>query len=276
MTNEWNSLPRFFARKFGLLVVALVLAACSSPSLASDPTRILFVGNSLIYTGNLPAVLDALGDVNGHPIHSEMLVQGGATLSHRVEDGSVNAVLANEPYDYVVLQERGGDLLCMDIACETPRISKVALQSLATTARKHGATPLYLGTYQGLPSASEALLKAEAEAAAAASVRLIAVSALHAQAVASHPDLPWHDPDGMHPGPQLQLLEAVLLYRELFGEYPDAAGLKVTAPMYTPRAKFFPPLLASEKVTVNGDMASGHEFSSEAVAIALKLAKGTM
>lgn len=256
------------------LGAALALAACTSTHSAPNSTSVLFVGNSVIYTSNLPAVLDALGDANGQPIHSEMLVKGGATLRHRVEDGSVSAVLENGRYDYVVLQERGGNLFCFDAgSCETARVSMEALQSLAATVRKHGAKPLFLGTYQGLPSASEALLEGEAQAAAAASVPLIPVSALYAQALASHPELPWHDPDGAHPGRQLQLLNAVLLYRELVGEYPDAAGFTVTAPMYTPHAKFFPPLLASEKAVMKGDAASRHEYSSEAVAVALELAR---
>lgn len=255
-----------------IICASLALSACSN--LPSTPPRVLFVGNSLIYTSNLPAVLDALGDANGQPIHSEMLVRGGATLRHRVEDGSIDAVLEKGRYDYMVLQERGGDLICLDArSCETARVSTEALQSLAATAREHGATPLFLGTYQRLPSASEALLEGEAKAAAAASAPLIPVSRLFAQALASHPDLPWLDADGMHPGPQLQLLEAVLLYRELTGEYPDAASFTVTAPMYTPRAKFFPPLLASEKVVVKGEAASRHEYSRETVAVALKLAR---
>ena len=183
-----------------ILCAALALAACSN--LPPAPTRILFVGNSLIYTSNLPAVLDALGEANGHAIHGEMLVQGGATLSERVEDGFVDAVLAKGRYDYVVLQERGGDLICRGPAsCETARVSKEALQSLAATAREHGAKPLFLGTYQPLPSASAALTQVEAQAAASASVPLIPVSGLLAEALASNPDLPWHDDDGMHPGP---------------------------------------------------------------------------
>lgn len=252
----------------------LALAACTSTSSTPDPTRVLFVGNSLVYTSNLPAALDALGDANGHPIHSEMLVKGGATLSHRVEDGSVNAVLEKGRYDYVVLQERGGDLVCFDTqSCESARGSMEALQSLAATAREHGATPLFLGTYQDLPAASEALLEGEARAAAAASAPVVPVSALYAQGVASHPDLPWHASDGMHPGPQLALLDAVLLYRELVGEYPTEAGFTVTATMYTPGAKFFPPLLASEKAVVKEDAAGSHGYSAEAVAVALTLAR---
>lgn len=259
-----------------LLLAAFAPVACTRTEVAPEPIRVLFVGNSLIYTANLPAVLDALGEANGQPIHSEMLVKGGATLNHCVEDGSVSTVLEKGRYDYVVLQERGGDLVCFDVAsCESGRTSMEALQTLAAAAREHGATPLFLGTYQGLPAASDRLLEGEAQAAAAASVPLLPVSALYAQAAAMQPDLLWLDADGMHPGPQLALLNAVLLYRELIGEYPHAAGFTVTAPMYTPRTKFFPPLLASEKVVLDGEPARSREYSTEAVAAVLTLARTT-
>lgn len=262
-----------------LLVVSTALAACAGRAPGAAPIRVLFVGNSLVYTGNLPAVLDAMADVNGRAIDSEMLVQGGATLQQRAEDGALEVVLDGRRYDYVVLQERGGDLVCLDVAsCETARVSAESLQALAATVRAYGAKPISLGTYQRMPAASEALLVGEAGAAAAAAVPLVPVSARYGQAVAMHPQLQWHDRDGMHPGPQLQLLQAVLLYREIIGVYPEATGFSVSAPMYPPRTRFFPPLLASQKAQLPGDapddVGVGHAFPREAVAIALELARG--
>ena len=101
----------------------------------------------------------------------------------------------------------------------------------------------------------------------------VAASRAYVQGLASHPQLPWHDPDGMHPGSQLALLDAVLLYRQLFDTWPGTGGFAVTAPMYTPHTRFFPPLLASEKVVVRDELATGHDYSSTAVSAALALAK---
>lgn len=263
-----------FVVSVALFLAALAPVACTRPEAEPEPTRVLFVGNSLVYTANLPAVFDALGEANGQSFHSEMLVQGGATLSQRVADGSVSTVLERGRYDYVVLQERGGDLVCFDAAaCKLARDSIAAVQALAATAREHGATPLFLGTYQGMQRASLQLLEGEAQAATAAPMPLLPVSELYRYAVESRPDLPWHDADGMHPGPQLALLNAVLLYRELVGGYPDAVGFTVNAPMYTPRTRFFPPLLASEKVELRGDTVSGHSYSTDAVTAARTLAR---
>ena len=259
-----------------ILAAALLLGVFARGAVAAEPLRVLFVGNSQVYTANLPAVLDALGEANGRPIDSEMLVKGGATLAERVADGSVERVLDQRHFDVVVLQERGGDLICprTDI-CEAAQASVVAVKALAATIREHDAAPVLLGTYQRVPRVSELLLVTETRAARDASMPYVAVSGAYVQGLDSHPELPWHDPDGGHPGGQLALLDAVLLYRELFDTWPGNGGFAVTAPMYTPHTRFFPPLLASEKVLVRDELATGHDYSSAAVSAALALAKAT-
>jgi hypothetical protein len=47
---------------------------------------LLFVGNSLTYVGNLPAVLDALAASNKKSLQSHMIVKAVATLTELVED----------------------------------------------------------------------------------------------------------------------------------------------------------------------------------------------
>jgi hypothetical protein len=46
----------------------------------------------------------------------------------------------------------------------------------------------------------------------------------------------WLDRDGMHPGPDLTLLMAVLLYRELRGVAPPTTDIVVHAPIYGVRS----------------------------------------
>ena len=259
-----------------ILAAALLLGVFARGAVAAEPLRVLFVGNSQVYTANLPAVLDALGEANGRPIDSEMLVKGGATLADRVADGSVEHALDQRHFDVVVLQERGGNLICpgTDI-CEPAQASGVAVKALAATIREHGSAPVLLGSYQPLPQVSEMLVVTEAQAAKDASMPYVAASRAYVQGLDSHPELPWHDPDGGHPGGQLALLDAVLLYRELFDTWPGTGGFRVTAPMYTPRTRFFPPLLASEKVVVRNELAAGRVYPGAAVSAALALAKAT-
>ena len=81
-----------------MLLLSLLVAGMQVPAGAMQPEaaqRVLFVGNSLTYVGNLPATFAALANANDQRVHSAMIVQGGATLEQRVADGSVRQALAS-------------------------------------------------------------------------------------------------------------------------------------------------------------------------------------
>ena len=251
-----------------LLVASLTVCA---PIQQKQPIAVLFVGNSLTYVGNLPAVFDALAASSGKKVQSDMIVRGGATLTQRVTDKSVERAVAAKHYDFVVLQERGGDSICSfgPTSCTE---SEASLRILAKAASQHGAKPIFLGTYQALPQVSQALVQAEA-AAAGSSIPYVSVSDHLARATQSQPNANWFYTDGMHPGHDLILLEAALLYRSIFGELPRNAGFTVTAPMYTPSASFAPPSPVSRIPPLQG-VAPNYTYSSAHVATVLAIARG--
>jgi hypothetical protein len=258
-----------------LLALLLAITVCSSSNMAmatknDKPLSVLFVGNSLTYVGNLPAVLDALATVNGRLIVSSMLAKGGATLMERVADGSVESALDAHGYDYVVLQERGGDYVCAfgPTSCDDAR---VALKRLVDLARKHGAIPILLGTYQSLPGASRAIVEAEQRAAKEASVAYVSVSDRLQAGRTNAPTSQWFYSDGKHPGHDLVLLEATLLFSKIAGCTPSPSGFIVHAAMYGPQSHF---LVAVVKSTENAAKSEANEYSYDtaSVAIALDLA----
>lgn len=221
-------------RRFVVLLLS-ALCACASCGTANsrlDSGRILFVGNSLTYVGNLPAVFSALATSNGHPIHSDMIVNGGATLSERVADGSVERAFKTHQYAALVLQERGGDLMCA-FGPDSCTHSRQAIKTLASLGRQHDLSVVLLGSYQKLAAASRLLVEDESAAAKAAGIAYVEVSQELQHLRRAAPDLTWFDTDGMHPGKDLILLDAMRIYKELFGSYPDAKSFVVHAPIYT-------------------------------------------
>lgn len=220
--------------RFLLALATIAIAACSTPAEESneEPIRILFVGNSLTYTGNLPAVVDALSAANGRATASDMIVTGGATLTDRLNDGSVATALAAEEYSYVVLQERGGDFTCAfgPDACVNARASLIKLAELT---RSEGAAPILLGTYQGHPLSSRNIVEAESRAAQEAGVDYISISERLQELRSEFPGMTWFASDGMHPGSDLTLLEALLLFERLHGAKPGNSAFSVAAPVYT-------------------------------------------
>jgi len=74
---------------------------------ATDPVRILFIGNSLTYFNDLPAVLEQVANHDGTVrVNTAMIASGGATLNSHWDDGSAVKAINNGGWDYVVLQEQ--------------------------------------------------------------------------------------------------------------------------------------------------------------------------
>ena len=251
-----------------ILVIALLLACAGCRPAPAPEMRVLFVGNSLTYVGNVPAVYAALATANGHPTHSDMIVRGGATLSQRVADGSVARALADGDYAVLVLQERGGDLMCGfgPDACEESRDAIAALVALAT---KHGTRTVLLGTYQPGPAASKRLVDAESAAAQAAGITYVEISETLAGLRTRHPDLAWFDADGMHPGRELALLNAVKLHRAIHGEPAAPAALSVVAPIYAPRSGLQESLRAADAPPPLPDTPARADYPREILQILL-------
>lgn len=216
---------------FLALLFILICTSCRAIDPREQPERVLFVGNSLTYVGNVPAIYSALAVANGRPATSDMIVQGGATLSQRVADGSAARALAAGKYTALVLQERGGDLIC-SFGPESCIESRAAIKTLANLGKEQGVAVVLLGTYQPNAVVSRNLVEKEAAAAEEAGILYVEVSEKLQQLRSVAPELTWFATDGMHPGKDLALLNAMLVHKALHGSVPRPNPLTVAAPIY--------------------------------------------
>lgn len=214
-----------------ILFCALGSTSCRVFEPQDQASKVLFVGNSLTYVGNVPAIYAALSAAGGQAESAYMIVRGGATLTQRVADGSVAQALAESKYTTLVLQERGGDLVC-SFGPDSCVQSRQAIKHLADLGRQKGVKVVLLGTYQPHPSFSRHLVEKESQAAAEAGIPYIEVSEKLQCLRSTQPQLAWFAPDGMHPGKDLALLNGLLIYQELQGALPAAQSLTVKAPIY--------------------------------------------
>jgi hypothetical protein len=247
------------------LTTLLLCVSCSAQHSEKRSDRVLFVGNSLTYVGNVPAVFSALAAADGHSVSSDMIVRGGATLSERVADGSVASALTTHRYTAIVLQERGGDLTC-SFGPDSCIQSRQAIKALATLSRKKGLTVVLLGTYQSLPSASRQLVQAESSAAVDAGIPYIDVSDELQRLRSAAPELAWFSMDGIHPGKDLAIVDAILVYKQLLGSYPDAMSFTVNAPIYTSHSGLTEDLRAADAAPPNADTPHKVSYASATVA----------
>jgi len=150
------------AQLLKLLSVISVVAALSgcAHSEQSDNSvqRILFVGNSLTYYNDVPAMVGEIYSAvdEHHAIETDMLAEGGYSIEQHLANGTLKSLLANSTYDIVVLQDFGGWPLCStDIdACAS---TSEPLSKAIDLVRSSGARPIWFSTYQAIPAAQRAL-----------------------------------------------------------------------------------------------------------------------
>jgi hypothetical protein len=252
-----------------VLALVMMLPAAGASGAGRHRLSVLFVGNSLTYVANTPAVLDALASVNHATISSDMLVRGGATLTQRVHDGSIASALAVKRYDAVVLQERGGDLMC-SFGPGSCTDSRTAIKAIVSLARTSGAKVYLLGTYQGNARASTALVAAESGAAAEVGIPYVEVSEKLQVLRAEAPSMAWQAADGAHPGADLALLNAVSLYGALLGRLPEPAAFSVHAPIYGTTSGLTEALRSAEAPPPLATTPRSIQYSAAAVRTVLK------
>lgn len=255
-------------RVLALLAVAVVLvfASCAAKHREAQAERVLFVGNSLTYVGNVPAVYSALAEANGRQVASDMIVRAGATLTDRLSDGSVAQALVGGRYTALVLQERGGDLTC-SFGQDSCVQSRKAIIALASLAKAMSVKVVLLGTYQAHPVASRRIVEKESAAAADAGIPYIEVSEKLRQLRAAAPGLSWFAPDGMHPGKDLALLNAILVHHAIHGSLPKPEQITVGAPIYGSTSGLTERLRQADAPPPLPDTPSGMRYSSKTLEI---------
>jgi len=122
----------------GLLVLTLaVLAGCSNQNTheTTNTISILFVGNSHVRTGNVPAQLQALARLNGIEMIYVDVSGNGVNLDGTMRDNAIREMQSRN-FDYVVMQARGRSLINdIDLFLDDIRL-------FSEQIREHGATPV--------------------------------------------------------------------------------------------------------------------------------------
>lgn len=67
--------------------------------------KILFIGNSLTYSNDLPLILEKIGNNYNKKISTEMVCYPNYAIVDHLEEGKVQKKIATENYDYVIIQQ---------------------------------------------------------------------------------------------------------------------------------------------------------------------------
>lgn len=184
---------------------------------ATPPQHILFIGNSLTYSNNLPAIVAAIATLDGRRINVAMVAEPNLALIDHI-NGESNAleVLRSRKWDVVVLQQG-------------PTTTSIGRDSLILWTRmfdahirRAGAMPaLFMSwtPYSRLQWTDSAHLSF-ANAATAVNGVLLPVGDAWRIALELDANLELYSSDGFHPGELGTYLSALVIYAKLFGADP--------------------------------------------------------
>jgi hypothetical protein len=220
-------------RPLTFLVLSAALAGCS-PATAGDepsPRSILFVGNSLTYTNDLPALVAKVARAAEDSVGVAMAAGPNlAVIDHT--NGATDAVarIDRGNWGFVVLQQGPTPAgICRDTLV-------IAAMRLAPRIRAGGGrVVLFLPwTRQSSPGALAGAAESATLAARAVGGVTVPAGLAWKLALEADPALPLYGPDGYHPAPAGSLLAALTIYDRVFNrdvrEIP-AAALAALAPV---------------------------------------------
>jgi hypothetical protein len=201
------------------LLLALACGQESAPPVESGEQRILFVGNSLTYSNDLPGMVQALAKSGGLDWEIHSVTIGGAALEDHLQEGSAVRFLADERWDFVVLQQGPSTLAASRINL------RQGVASFRPLVKKAGGR---VALYQVWPDSTWSATRfvddfdrvRDSYALAARDVDGVFLPAGEAWRTAwsSHPEFQFYGPDGFHPSPAGSYLAALTIVGGLSGK----------------------------------------------------------
>ncbi|MGE0590251.1 MAG: SGNH/GDSL hydrolase family protein [Cyclobacteriaceae bacterium] len=183
---------------------------CDSKREDDSTIRILFIGNSLTYTNDLPALVEKEGNAAGKSVVSDALAFPNYALEDHWVDGKMQKKICAGNYDFVVVQQgpssqSDGRVSLLDYG----QLIKDICTSRGTELAFYMVWPAknYYHTFDGV-------ISNYTEAASATNSILIPVGAAF-KAYGDQGEYLFYGPDDFHPSPEGSRLAARLIYSTL-------------------------------------------------------------
>lgn len=194
-----------------------VLAFLSAPAASAEPLRVLFIGNSLTLSNDVPNIFASLAQAGGHerPITRTIAV-GGFSLDDHWNQGVVHKAIAERPWDVVVLQQGPSALR------ESRRVLIASARKFAAMIRAAGATPALYMVWPSTarPSDFSGVSASYGAAARAVDGTLLPAGDAWHRVRREHPEIALYSDDGLHPTFAGSYLAALVIYRYLYDADP--------------------------------------------------------
>ena len=197
-----------------LVAVVLLLQPSPAPAPLPPPTRILFVGNSLTYQNDLPAMVCLLARSVGRRLVCESVTLPDYGLEQHWQSGDARKAIATGGWDVVVLQQGPSAMP------ESRRLLIDYTRRFDAEIKKAGSRTALFMVWPSRQRRGDAAGVSQSYRAAAKAVDalLIPVGEAWQSALTANRDVPLYAPDQFHPSGVGSYLAALVIYQHLMGE----------------------------------------------------------
>jgi hypothetical protein len=198
--------------RFAGAVVAVLVLVAGAEAAPPESLRVLFVGNSLTATNDLPAHVAALAAATGRKLEHRTVAYGGYNLEDHWNNGEARRALAAGRWDVVVMQQGPSAFP------ESQADLRLWATRFAAEARAHGTRLALLTVWpEGWRVAAlPEVIKSYSRAAAAAGAELLPAGVAWQLAWRCNARMPLYGPDEFHPSPTGTYAAALVVYGRLF------------------------------------------------------------
>lgn len=211
-----------------LALLLVTLVSCGSTPVEPEPPpgryRVLFVGNSLTYTNDLPAMVRAIAQANGDTFTTKSLAFPDWGLEDHWVKGSAPAEITDEVWDLVVMQQGPSSLAAS-------RLDLLAWsRKFGDLARRHHTCPAMYMVWpaKAYGASFDAVHAHYAEAADSIDGLFLPAGDAWRKVWGRRPSLALYGPDDFHPSPLGSYVAALAIYSGITGRSP--VGNPATVP----------------------------------------------
>ncbi len=200
---------------YGIIKIAFLACINLNLSVAIDtaPAKtILFVGNSLTYTNDLPALVVKLGEEKGVKIKTEMIAYPNYALEDHWNDGQLQTLLAEKQFDFVVVQQgpssqEEGRVMLLNYGARIKALCDIHHSKLAFFMVWPAFSNLYM---------MDGVIKSYTDAATATNSIVCPVGQVWKKYFSETNDYSYYGPDMFHPSQKGSEAAAQVIYETLF------------------------------------------------------------
>ncbi len=187
-------------------------AASNTDTTHRDSVKtILFVGNSLTYSNDLPAMVVRIGKTNGVQLRTTMLAYPNYALEDHWNEGELQKMLESNRYDYVVVQQgpssqADGRAMLLDYGAR-----------IKTLCEKHHAKLAFFMVWPAFSNVEnfDGVIKNYTDAAMITNSLLCPVGKAWKEYFSRTKDYSYYGPDMFHPSQKGSEVAAEIIYKTL-------------------------------------------------------------